>query len=159
MTARPKILIAEDETLVRLDLRALLEDAGFEVCAAARDGEEAVELAREQQPDAALLDVKMPRLDGIEAARRILAERWIPIVMLTAYGYGELISRALDTGVFGYIVKPFRPEDVVQAVRAAAERREMAVDLASADGQSTWPLSFVRRPDGQLDVTLRENAP
>ena len=89
-----RILIAEDETIIRLDLRELLERAGFEVCAEARDGAEAVELARAEQPDLAVLDVKMPQLDGIEAARRILDERPIPIVMLTAYGQQELVSRA-----------------------------------------------------------------
>ncbi len=73
-----RILVAEDETIIRLDLEKTLEDAGFEVCAAAKDGEEAVELARSERPDLAILDVKMPRLDGIEAARRILAERPIP---------------------------------------------------------------------------------
>ena len=81
-----RILVAEDETIIRLDLEKILEAAGFVVCAAAKDGEEAVELARSEAPDLAILDVKMPGLDGIEAARRILAERPIPIVMLTAYG-------------------------------------------------------------------------
>ena len=79
-----RILIAEDETIIRLDLRRLLERAGFEVCAEAKDGEEAVELARSAKPELAILDVKMPKLDGIEAARRILEERPVPIVMLTA---------------------------------------------------------------------------
>ncbi len=91
-----RILIAEDETLIRLDLRQLLEAAGFEICAEARDGEEAVELARREQPDLAVLDVKMPRLDGIEAAKRILEERPIPIVMVTAYGEQELVARAVE---------------------------------------------------------------
>ena len=91
-----RVLVAEDETLIRLDLVGLLEAAGLEVCAEARDGEEAVELARATQPDVALLDVKMPRLDGIEAARRILEERPLPIVMVTAYGERELVSRAVE---------------------------------------------------------------
>src|SRR5438552_14610269 len=119
-----RILIAEDETIIRLDLRALLERAGFEVCAEARDGEEAVELARAQEPDVALLDVKMPRLDGIEAARRILDERPMPIVMLTAYGQDELVSRAVEAGVFGYLVKPFREQDLLPAIRTARARHE-----------------------------------
>ena len=114
-----RVLIAEDETIIRLDLRALLERAGFEVCAEARDGEEAVELARETQPEVAVLDVKMPRLDGIEAARRILDERPIPIVMLTAYGQEELVSRAIEAGVFGYLVKPFREQDLLPAIQTA----------------------------------------
>ncbi len=85
-----RVLLAEDETVIRLDLRELLERAGFEVCAEARDGAEAVDLARSERPDAAILDVKMPQLDGIEAAGRIYAERPIPIVMLTAYGQDQL---------------------------------------------------------------------
>jgi two-component system, response regulator PdtaR len=124
-----RVLIAEDETIIRLDLRGLLERAGLEVCAEARDGEEAVELARVHQPDAAVLDVKMPRLDGIEAARRILAERPIPIVILTAYGHEELVSRAAEAGVFGYLVKPFREGDVLPALRTARARHEELVAL------------------------------
>src|SRR5437879_10589514 len=117
-----RILIAEDETIIRLDLRALLERAGFDVCAEARDGVEAIELARSQQPDLAVLDVKMPRLDGIDAARRILDERPIPIVMLTAYGQEELVARAVEAGVFGYLVKPFREQDLLPAIAAARAR-------------------------------------
>ena len=134
-----RVLIAEDETIIRLDLRALLERAGFEVCAEARDGEEAVELARTESPDVAVLDVKMPRLDGIEAARRILDERPIPIVMLTAYGQDELVSRAIEAGVFGYLVKPFRETDLLPAIETARARhdelaalREEAESLADA---------------------------
>ena len=119
-----RVLIAEDETIIRLDLRELLERSGFEVCAEARDGEEAVALARSERPDVAIMDVKMPKLDGIEAARRILDERPIPIVMLTAYGQDELVSRAVEAGVFGYLVKPFREQDLVPAIRTARARHE-----------------------------------
>ena len=119
-----RVLVAEDETLIRLDLRGMLEAAGFEVCAEARDGEEAVSLARETEPDVALLDVKMPGLDGIEAARRILDERPIPIVMVTAYGERELVSRAVEAGVFGYLVKPFRETDLLPAIATATARHE-----------------------------------
>ena len=119
-----RILIAEDETIIRLDLRALLEKAGLEVCAEARDGEEAVALARSERPDLAIMDVKMPRLDGIEAARRILDERPIPIVMLTAYGQDELVSRAVEAGIFGYLVKPFRETDLLPAIATARARHE-----------------------------------
>jgi response regulator NasT len=119
-----RILVAEDETIIRLDLRDLLERSGFDVCAEARDGVEAVELARSQRPDLAIMDVKMPRLDGIEAARRILDERPIPIVMLTAYGQDELVSRAVEAGVFGYLVKPFRESDLLPAIRTATARHE-----------------------------------
>src|SRR5216117_2550622 len=134
-----RVLVAEDETIIRLDLRDLLERSGFEVCAEARYGEEAVELARSERADMAILDVKMPKLDGIEAARRILGERPIPIVMLTAYGQDELVSRAVEAGVFGYLVKPFREQDLVPAIATARARhdelaavREEAESLAEA---------------------------
>jgi len=122
MSAR--VLIAEDETIIRMDLRELLERSGFEVCAEARDGEEAVALARSERPDVAIMDVKMPKLDGIEAARRILDERPIPIVMLTAYGQQELVARAVDAGVFGYLVKPFREQDLLPAIETARARHD-----------------------------------
>jgi response regulator NasT len=124
-----RILIAEDETIIRLDLRALLERAGFEVCAEARDGEEAVALARSEAPDLVLLDVKMPRLDGIDAARRILDERPVPIVMVTAYGEEELVSRAVEAGVFGYLVKPFRESDLLPAIATARARHEELLEV------------------------------
>jgi AmiR/NasT family two-component response regulator len=119
-----RILVAEDETIIRLDLRELLERAGHEVVAEARDGEEAVELARRHEPELAIMDVRMPRLDGIEAAKLILAERPIPIVMLTAYGQEELVARAVEAGVFGYLVKPFREQDLVPAIATARARHE-----------------------------------
>jgi AmiR/NasT family two-component response regulator len=121
---RMRILIAEDETIIRLDLRDLLERAGHEVVAEARDGEEAVALARTHEPDLAVLDVRMPRLDGIEAAKTILADRPIPIVMLTAYGQEELVARAIEAGVFGYLVKPFREQDLMPAIATARARHE-----------------------------------
>ena len=134
-----RILIAEDETIIRLDLRDLLERAGHEVAGEARDGEEAVALARELEPDLAIMDVKMPRLDGIEAAKRILDERPMPIVLLTAYGQQELVARAVEAGVFGYLVKPFREQDLVPAIETARARhaelaavREEAESLADA---------------------------
>src|SRR5438874_1231722 len=153
MTARPKILIAEDETLVRLDLRALLEDAGLEVVAEARDGEEAVALAREQEAELAILDVKMPRLDGIEAARRILAERPIPIVMLTAYDQRELVGRAVEAGVFGYLVKPFREQDLVPAIVTARARfAELAAVREEAEtlGEALAARKAIERAKGLL---------
>jgi len=119
-----RVLIAEDETIIRLDLKQILERAGLEVCGEARDGGEAVELARTEEPDLAILDVKMPILDGIDAARRILDERPIPIVMLTAYGQDELVSRAVEAGVFGYLVKPFRETDLLPAIATARARHE-----------------------------------
>jgi response regulator NasT len=167
--ARPHVLIAEDETIIRLDLRQLLEGEGFVVCAEARDGLEAVELARASRPDVAVIDLKMPGLDGVEAARRIYAERPIPIVMLTAFADRGSVERALGAGVFGYVTKPFRAEDVVPAVLSAlarhdellAARREVGrkadpieLEVLSPSG-STYPLKLGRLPDGTLDVSLR----
>jgi two-component system, response regulator PdtaR len=132
---RPRLVIAEDQALIRLDLERLLDEAGFDVCGSARDGQEAVELVLELRPDIVVLDVKMPRLDGVEAARRILAEGFVPIVMLTAYGYGELISRAVDAGVVGFVVKPFKESALVEGLREALQQ---VPDPAS--------LSYLGRP-------------
>ena len=148
-----RLLIAEDETIIRLDLKALLERAGFEVCAEARDGEEAVALARSEQPDLAVMDVKMPRLDGIEAARRILDERPIPIVMLTAYGQDELVQRAAEAGVFGYLVKPFREQDLLPAIRTARARHdELAAlrDEAESLAEALAARKTIERAKGLL---------
>jgi response regulator NasT len=96
----------------------------MDVVGEARDGEEAVQLALRLEPDLAIMDVKMPKLDGIEAARRIIAERPIPIVLLTAYGQDELVSRAVEAGVFGYLVKPFREADLWPAIQTARARHD-----------------------------------
>ena len=125
----PTILIAEDETIIRLDLRALLEANGLEVCGEARDGVEAVELAESLKPDVIVMDIKMPRLDGIEAATRILAERPVPIVMLTAFGQDELVAHAIEIGVFAYLAKPFREQDLIAAIRAAQARHSEFTEL------------------------------
>jgi response regulator NasT len=117
-----KVLIAEDETLIRLDLRGMLENAGLEVCAEAKDGVEAVELAGSADPDVAVLDVKMPRLDGIEAARRILDERPMPIVIVSAFTEQSLVDKAAEAGVYGYLAKPFREEDLLPAIATARAR-------------------------------------
>ena len=100
----------------------MLERAGFVVVAEARDGREAVALAAEHRPDLAVMDVKMPELDGIEAARQMLEQRQIPIVMLTAFSEAALVGRAVDAGVFGYLVKPFRESDLLPAIEAAQAR-------------------------------------
>lgn len=166
--AKVQVLIAEDESIIRLDLRAMLERAGFDVCAEARDGQEAVELARARLPDLAILDVKMPRLDGIEAARQILAERLMPILMLTAYDDERLVDRAVEAGVFAYMVKPFRERDLLPAIRTALARyrdlvehtgaeAQVQLDLPSGDAGATWPLTLVRHPDGSVDVGVRRD--
>jgi response regulator NasT len=150
---RLRILIAEDETIIRLDLRDVLERAGHEVCAEARDGEEAVALAQSEHPELAILDVKMPRVDGIEAARRILAERPIPIVMLTAYGQEELVARAVEAGVFGYLVKPFRETDLLPAIQTARVRHaelETLRDEAESLAEALATRKVVERAKGIL---------
>jgi response regulator NasT len=113
----------------------MLARAGFEVVAEARDGVEAVALAERTAPDVALLDVKMPRLDGVEAARRILARRSLPIVMVTAFSERELVERAIEAGVFAYLVKPFREPDLLPAI-AAARARHAELEEARAEGDS-----------------------
>ncbi len=163
-----RVLIAEDETLIRLDLRQMLEEHGIEVCGEARDGLEAVELARETQPDAAVFDLKMPKLDGVEAARRVYAERPLPIVMLTAYSDRKTVERAVDAGVFSYLSKPFGPQDIIPAIGAAVARhadlltarREVGkreepieVQVTSASGR-VWPLRVHRKPDGSIAVDV-----
>jgi response regulator NasT len=134
-----KVLIAEDETLIRLDLKGMLENAGLEVCAEAKNGVEAVELAASTAPDVAVLDVKMPRLDGIEAARKILDERPMPIVLVSAFTEQSLVRRAAEAGVYGYLAKPFREEDLLPAIATARARfdqlaavREEAESLSEA---------------------------
>jgi methylglyoxal synthase len=146
-----RILVAEDETIIRLDICALLEREGFEVCAIARDGVEAVELARSTVPDVAVLDVKMPRLNGIDAARQIVCDRPIPVVMLTAHGQGELVARAVDAGACGYLTKPFRDNDLIAAIRIAGGRAGHAssdvpriqIALIAHDGKKEELLALV----------------
>ena len=112
----------------------MLERAGFEVVAEARDGREAVELAAEHEPDLAVMDVKMPELDGIEAARRMLERRPLPIVMLTAFSEADLVSRAVDAGVYGSLVKPFRETDLLPAIETARARHQDLVELQEESG-------------------------
>jgi AmiR/NasT family two-component response regulator len=150
-----KILIAEDETIIRLDLKQLLERAGYDVVAEAKDGEEAVALARSAEPELAILDVKMPKLDGIEAARRILEERPVPIVMLTAYGQQELVARAVEAGVFGYLVKPFREQDLLPAIAAARARHE-ELQALRAEAESLADALAARKVIEQAKGLLME---
>jgi response regulator NasT len=150
-----RILIAEDETIIRLDLKQLLERAGYDVVAEAKDGEEAVALARSEEPELAILDVKMPKLDGIEAARRILEERPVPIVMLTAYGQQELVARAVEAGVFGYLVKPFREQDLLPAIAAARARHE-ELQALRAEAESLADALAARKVIEQAKGLLME---
>jgi response regulator NasT len=121
-TARPRVLIAEDEALIRLDLAEMLDEAGYEVVAQAGDGEEAVERAREHRPDLVIMDVRMPRLDGIAAASLIAGERIAPVVMLTAFSQRDLVERARNAGAMAYLVKPFTMSDLMPAIEIAMSR-------------------------------------
>jgi len=119
---RIRVLIAEDETLIRLDLREMLEEEGFEVVGEAGDGEQAVAMAKELMPDLVICDVKMPKMDGIAAAAEITAGRIAPVVMLTAFSQRDLIERARDAGAMAYLVKPFQKRDLLPAIEMATSR-------------------------------------
>jgi AmiR/NasT family two-component response regulator len=121
---RLRILIADDEAIRVMTLRTQLRALGFEVVAEATNGREAVELAEECEPDLAILDIKMPELDGISAARAIVARRPIPVILLTAYSEPELVERATEAGVFAYLVKPVSEEDLLPTILLARARFE-----------------------------------
>ena len=123
-----RILVAEDETLIRMDLVEMLQEAGYEVVAQATNGEEAIALANEFTPDLAILDVKMPVLDGISAAEKIISIA--PVLMLTAFSQRELVERARDAGVMAYVVKPFMIGDLVPAIEIAISRHTQMRSLA-----------------------------
>jgi response regulator NasT len=117
-----RVVIAEDEGLIRLDLKEMLEEDGYEVVGEAGDGETAVRLTAEHLPDLVILDVKMPILDGISAAERIAADRIAPVVILTAFSQRELVERAREAGAMAYLVKPFTKADLVPAIEMAVSR-------------------------------------
>ncbi|MGW3488066.1 ANTAR domain-containing response regulator [Streptomyces sp. NPDC001054] len=117
-----RVVIAEDEALIRLDLKEMLEEEGYTVVGEAGDGQQAVELAREHKPDLVILDVKMPVLDGISAAEKIAEESIAPVLMLTAFSQRDLVERARDAGAMAYLVKPFSKSDVVPAIEMAVSR-------------------------------------
>ncbi len=119
-----RVVVAEDETLIRLDIVEMLRDAGYEVVAEAENGQRAVELAREHRPDLVLMDVKMPVLDGITAAEQIASDRIAPVVLLTAFSQRELVERAREAGAMAYVVKPFTVDDLVPAIEIAISRAE-----------------------------------
>ncbi|GAB2642053.1 ANTAR domain-containing response regulator [Prescottella soli] len=117
-----RVVVAEDEALIRLDLVEMLREEGYDVVGEAGDGQRAVELAEELRPDLVIMDVKMPRRDGIDAASEIAAKRIAPVVILTAFSQRELVERARDAGAMAYLVKPFSKADLVPAVELAASR-------------------------------------
>ncbi|MFD5825769.1 ANTAR domain-containing response regulator [Lentzea sp. NPDC060358] len=118
----PRVLVAEDEALIRLDLVEMLREEGYDVAGEAADGEEAIKLASELDPDLVILDVKMPKVDGIEAAQHIAGNRIAPVVILTAFSQRDLVERARDAGAMAYLVKPFAKRDLVPAIELAISR-------------------------------------
>jgi len=124
-----RVLIAEDEVLIRLDLREMLQEEGYEVVGEAGDGEVAVALAGKLRPDLCILDVKMPKMDGIEAGAKIAKERIAPVVILTAFSQRELVERAREAGAMAYVVKPFQKKDLLPTIEMAMSRFTEIVSL------------------------------
>ncbi|GAB7189721.1 response regulator [Kineococcus sp. NUM-3379] len=128
-TPARRVVVAEDEAIIRLDVVEMLTEAGFDVVGQAGDGETAVQLAEEHKPDLVVMDIKMPVLDGISAAERIIKARIAPVVLLTAFSQAELVERARDAGAMAYVVKPFTAADLLPAVEIAVSRHQQIVAL------------------------------
>ncbi|GAA4184478.1 response regulator [Streptosporangium oxazolinicum] len=147
------MVIAEDEALIRLDLKEMLEEEGYAVVAEAGDGESAVKLAMEQRPDLVILDVKMPILDGISAAEQIVSQRIAPCLILTAFSQRDLVERARDAGAMAYLVKPFTKSDLVPAIEMAVSRHQEIAALEREVGTLSERLEtrkLVERAKGLL---------
>ena len=156
------MVIAEDETLIRMDLAEMLGEEGYEVVGQAGDGAKAIELATELRPDLVILDVKMPVLDGIAAAEAIARERIAPVVILTAFSQRELVERARDAGAMAYLVKPFSKSDLVPAIEMAVSRYAELAQLEAEVGDLTERLATrksVDRAKGILQQQLGLSEP
>ncbi|MBU3715980.1 MAG: response regulator [Candidatus Nanopelagicaceae bacterium] len=159
MTSK-RILIAEDETLIRMDLAEMLRENGYEVIGEATNGEEAIALADELKPDLAILDVKMPKLDGITAAEKIV--KIAPVLMLTAFSQKDLVERALDAGVMAYVVKPFTIDDLIPAIEIATTRHAQMIALQNEVADLTERLEtrkLVDRAKGILMQAMKLSEP
>ena len=151
--ARPRVVIAEDEAIIRLDLREILEGLGYDVVGEAGRGDEAVDLVRALAPDLVILDVKMPGMDGLTAARLIAADRLAAILVLTAFSQRELVDEARDAGALAYLVKPFQEKDLVPAIEVALARHAEVVALERSIGDLEARLEarkLVDRAKGRL---------
>jgi response regulator NasT len=152
MTGR-RVLIAEDEALIRLDLKEMLEEEGYRVVGEAGDGAQAVALAAELRPDLVILDVQMPVMDGLAAAEKIAADRIAPVVILTAFSQRDLVDRARSAGTMAYLVKPFQKHDLVPAIEMAVSRYAEYVALEAEVSDLTERLESrkaIERAKGQL---------
>ncbi len=157
-----RVLIAEDEALIRLDLKEMLEEEGYSVVGEAGDGQSAVDLAVKLRPDLVILDVKMPVLDGISAAEQIAAERISPVVILTAFSQRELVERARDAGAMAYLVKPFTKADLVPAIEIAVIRFQEMSALEGEVGTLKERLEvrkLLDRAKGKLQVEREMSEP
>ncbi|MBB4941546.1 response regulator NasT [Streptosporangium album] len=153
MSTQRRVVIAEDEALIRLDLKEMLEEDGYAVVGEAGDGETAVKLAVEHRPDLVILDVKMPILDGISAAEQIVSQRIAPCLILTAFSQRDLVERARDAGAMAYLVKPFTKSDLVPAIEMAVSRHEEVAALEREVGSLSERLEtrkLVERAKGRL---------
>lgn len=154
--AARRVVIAEDESLIRMDLAEMLKEEGYDVVGEAADGQEAVELAEQLRPDLVIIDVKMPRRDGIDAASEIAAKRIAPVVMLTAFSQRDLVERARDAGAMAYLVKPFSAGDLVPAIELALSRSEEITALereVSTLSEQLETRKLVERAKGLLQAT------
>jgi AmiR/NasT family two-component response regulator len=149
-----KVLIADDEPIIRLDLKQMLESLGYDVIGEAGDGKEAVSMAREFKPDVCILDVKMPVMDGIEAVDIITEENIAPTILLTAYSDKELIERAKAAGVFAYLVKPFKPSDLSPTIEVARARFEQNVLLGKEVSSLTERLEARKSIDRAKGILM-----
>ena len=157
-----RVVVAEDEALIRLDVVEMLRDAGFDVVGEAGDGEHAVRLAEELRPDLVVLDVKMPVLDGISAAERIARARIAPVVLLTAFSQRELVERARDAGAMAYVVKPFTAADLLPALEIAVSRHQQiaALEAEIADLSDRFETrKLVDRAKGLLQAKFGMSEP
>ncbi|GII65766.1 hypothetical protein Skr01_58510 [Sphaerisporangium krabiense] len=153
VSTQRRVVIAEDEALIRLDLKEMLEEEGYAVVGEAGDGEAAVGIALEQRPDLVILDVKMPILDGISAAERIVSKRVAPCLILTAFSQRDLVERARDAGAMAYLVKPFTKSDLVPAIEMAVSRHVEIIALekeVSTLGERLETRKLVERAKGLL---------
>ena len=147
------VLIAEDEAIIRLDLKEMLEEEGFDVVGEASDGEAAIDLARERRPNLVVMDIKMPGLDGLSAAERIAEEDLSAVLILTAFSQKDLVRRAAEAGAMGYLVKPFQKSDLLPAIEVALARRAELVALKEEAGELADRLEtrkLVDRAKGRL---------